>query len=105
MSNSTIETDQTVAAAPPSEPPTQPKKPTKTVNKAQAGKKSGKKTKATAGKKSVNKSSAERSNKKAEVVAMMKRARGATLEEITSVTGWQRHYADIGIRRTPSVAS
>ena len=104
MSNTTIETDQPVAAASTNEPATRQKK-IKIVNKAKAGKKSGKKTKATAGKKSVNKSSAERSNKKAEVVAMMKRARGATLEEITSVTGWQRHYADIGIRRTPSVAS
>ena len=32
-----------------------------------------------------------RSNKKAEVIAMMKRARGATLAEITEATGWQSH--------------
>jgi predicted transcriptional regulator len=34
---------------------------------------------------------AERSNKKAEVVAMMKRAKGATLAEIMHATRWQRH--------------
>ena len=32
-----------------------------------------------------------RSNKKAEVVAMMKRAKGATLAEIMETTCWQRH--------------
>jgi hypothetical protein len=33
----------------------------------------------------------ERSNKKAEVIAMMKRAKGATLAEIMEATGWQAH--------------
>ena len=33
----------------------------------------------------------ERSNKKAEVIAMMKRAKGATLAEIMETTGWQAH--------------
>jgi hypothetical protein len=33
----------------------------------------------------------ERVNKKAEVIAMMKRAKGVTLEEIIAVTSWQRH--------------
>ena len=32
-----------------------------------------------------------RSNKKAEVIAMMKRAKGATLAEIMEATGWQAH--------------
>jgi len=32
-----------------------------------------------------------RSNKKAEVIAMMKRAKGASLTEITAATGWQKH--------------
>jgi len=32
-----------------------------------------------------------RSNKKAEVIAMMKRAKGATLVEIMETTGWQPH--------------
>ena len=33
----------------------------------------------------------ERSNKKAEVIAMMKGAKGATLAEIMETTGWQAH--------------
>ncbi len=32
-----------------------------------------------------------RSNKKAEVIALMKRAKGATLAEIMEATGWQAH--------------
>jgi predicted transcriptional regulator len=32
-----------------------------------------------------------RSNKKAEVIAMMKRAKGVTLAEIVEATGWQKH--------------
>jgi hypothetical protein len=32
-----------------------------------------------------------RTNKKAEVIAMMKRAKGATLAEIVDATGWQNH--------------
>jgi hypothetical protein len=34
---------------------------------------------------------AARSNKKAEVIALMKRAKGATLAEIVEATGWQKH--------------
>jgi hypothetical protein len=34
---------------------------------------------------------ADRSNKKAEVIAMMKRAKGVTLAEIMEATGWQKH--------------
>ncbi len=37
------------------------------------------------------KKAADRSNKKAEVIAMMKSAKGATLPEIMAVTGWQKH--------------
>jgi hypothetical protein len=37
------------------------------------------------------KTTGERSNKKAEVIAMMKRAKGATLPEIMAATGWQKH--------------
>jgi hypothetical protein len=33
----------------------------------------------------------DRVNKKAEVIALMKRAKGATLAEIMKVTGWQPH--------------
>ena len=32
-----------------------------------------------------------RANKKAEVIAMMKRAKGVTLPEIVEATGWQKH--------------
>jgi hypothetical protein len=32
-----------------------------------------------------------RTNKKAEVIALMKRAKGATLAEIMAATGWQKH--------------
>ena len=34
---------------------------------------------------------ADRANKKAEVIAMMKRSKGATLAEIMAVTKWQAH--------------
>lgn len=44
-----------------------------------------------AGAKQSAKGAEERSNKKAEVVAMMKRAKGATLAEIMEATGWQKH--------------
>jgi hypothetical protein len=30
---------------------------------------------------------------------------GATIADIMAATGWQKHYADIGIRPTPSAAS
>ena len=33
----------------------------------------------------------DRSNKKAEVIALMRRAKGATLAEIMETTGWQKH--------------
>ena len=33
----------------------------------------------------------DRGNKKAEVIAMMKRPKGATLSEIVAATGWQKH--------------
>jgi Protein of unknown function (DUF3489) len=35
--------------------------------------------------------SESRSNKKAEVIALLKRAKGATLPEIMEATGWQKH--------------
>ena len=37
------------------------------------------------------KPAAERTNKKAEVIALMKHAKGATLAEIMEATGWQKH--------------
>ena len=53
-------------------------------------KKSAKGTRRTPARKSA-KSGDDRSNKKAEVLAMMKRAKGATLAEIMEATGWQAH--------------
>jgi len=42
-------------------------------------------------KRPATKPKADRTNKKAEVIAMMKRAKGATLAEIMKATGWQAH--------------
>ena len=61
--------------------------------------KSGRKAKAAAkppkkarqAKQAGDKPAAERSNKKAEIIAMMKRAKGATLPEIIAATNWQAH--------------
>jgi hypothetical protein len=39
----------------------------------------------------AKKSASERDNKKAEVIAMMKRAKGVTVAEIVEATGWQKH--------------
>jgi hypothetical protein len=53
----------------------------KPAKRAKAAKKAGKKTG----------DQGERRNKKAEVIAMMKRARGATLAQVMEATGWQKH--------------
>jgi uncharacterized protein DUF3489 len=45
----------------------------------------------TAAKKTADKPNADRANKKAEVIALMKRAKGATLAEIMKAAGWQAH--------------
>ena len=39
----------------------------------------------------AQKGATERSNKKAEAIALMKRAKGVTLAEIVETTGWQKH--------------
>ena len=62
-----------------------PKGPRKSAKKAKPAKKAGRAKKAAA------KPKADRTNKKAEVIAMMKRAKGATLAEIVKNTGWQPH--------------
>lgn len=51
-------------------------------------------------KKPTSKPKADRANKKAEVTAMMKRAKGATLAEIMKTTGWQTAYG-AGLRQHP----
>ena len=77
MSNETIE------SATPAHVVEPPKQKHKSGAKAKAAKKPA------VAKKSKPK--AERANKKAEVIALMKRAKGATLAEITKATGWQPH--------------
>jgi hypothetical protein len=63
------------------------------ADEARGKRRPGKKAKATkkpaAAKKSKPK--AERANKKAEVISLMKRAKGATLDEIMKATYWQAH--------------
>ena len=69
-------------------------KPTSEAARKRA-RRGAKKTKATkkvaGGKKPGSKPKADSANKKAEVIAMMKRAKGATLAEIMAATGWQAH--------------
>ena len=55
------------------------------AKKAKSAKKAGR------AKKAAGKRKADRANKKAEVIALMKRAKGATLAEIMKATGWQPH--------------
>jgi hypothetical protein len=65
---------------------TKAERPNKQAN---AGKKASKKVNATD--KSKDQPKRESSNKKADVIAMMKRAKGVTLAEIVKITGWQKH--------------
>lgn len=78
MSIDTTDTEKTaLESSQPKRKPTAPKaKPAKKSPRA---------------KKAAGKSKAERANKKAEVIAMLKRAKGATLAEIMATTGWQAH--------------
>jgi hypothetical protein len=70
----------------PSDAPAKPEKPTES---AKATKKAKVTTRTSAARKDVGQG--ERSNKKAEVIAMMKRAKGVTLAQIMETTGWQAH--------------
>jgi len=63
----------------------QPKTKRATAKKAKPAKRRG------PANRQVSKPKADRTNKKAEVIAMMKRAKGATLAEIMAATGWQAH--------------
>jgi Protein of unknown function (DUF3489) len=66
-------------------PEAQPKVRRRPAKKARAPKK------APQVKKAAGKPKSDSSNKKAEVIAMMKRAKGATLAEIIAATSWQAH--------------
>jgi hypothetical protein len=59
--------------------------------KRKPGKKAKPVKKAARAKKPASKPKADRTNKKAEVLAMMKRAKGVTLSEIMKTTSWQPH--------------
>jgi len=77
--NSTTESEKNASA------PEVPQPKTKRTKIAKPAKK------AAHAKKPASKPKTDRANKKAEVIAMMKRAKGATLAEIMSATGWQPH--------------
>jgi hypothetical protein len=70
-------------------------KPVSDTAKPKGARKAGKKAKpakkAGRAKKPAGKPKTGRANKKAEVVEMMKRAKGASLPEIMKATGWQPH--------------
>ena len=85
MSNFTIEPDKPVAKTQLSEPEVKPKKSPKPAKKVKASKKPK------PAKKAPDEPATERSNKKAEVIVMMKLAKGVTLAEIVEATGWQKH--------------
>jgi hypothetical protein len=59
--------------------------------KRTAAKKAKPAKKVSQSKKPANKPKTDRANKKAEVIALMKRAKGATLAEIMAATEWQAH--------------
>jgi cell division septation protein DedD len=66
-------------------------KPKKAGKSAKPVKRAKATKKAAPAKTAARKPKADRTNKKAEVIAMMTRAKGATLAEIMKATGWQRH--------------
>ena len=79
--NTTIESEKNAAAADVS----QPKAKHAATKKAKPAKK------AVRAKRPTSRPTGDRSNKKAEVIALMKRAKGVTLAEIMSATKWQAH--------------
>ena len=93
MSNTTLETPAPDAAARPSEP-SHPKEKTapaaQPATKRKATRQAARKS-APSRKKSPRQPAVERSSKKAAVIALMKRAKGATLAEIEAATGWEKH--------------
>jgi Protein of unknown function (DUF3489) len=66
-------------------------KPKKEAKGAKPAKKAKTAKKAAPAKKATRKPTGDRANKKAEIIAMMQRAKGATLDEIMKATDWQRH--------------
>jgi hypothetical protein len=81
MSENTIDGENSSKLAPPSAEPAARRKPSRKAKPAKAGRP----------KKPAAKQRADRTNKKAEVIALMKRAKGATLAEIMKATDGQPH--------------
>jgi hypothetical protein len=79
MNTTTAESEKNASAPEASQPKT------KRTKKAKPAKKPA------GAKKPASKPNTERANKKAEVIALMKRAKGATLAEIMAATEWQAH--------------
>jgi hypothetical protein len=76
--------------------PNKPKKATKratSAKKAKPARQGAKKANAAKSKKAVgtSKPGHEGSSKKAEVIALVRRAKGVSLSEIQNLTGWQKH--------------
>ena len=82
MSENAIDSENISKPAPDAAKPKGAHKPAK---KAKPAKKGGRAKKAAA------KPKTDSTNKKADVIAMMKRVKGATLPEIMTATGWQPH--------------
>jgi hypothetical protein len=80
MSTNTIDTEKTAVTSAP-----------QAKGKRTASKKAKPAKKARRPKKPASKPTANRNNKKAEVIGLMKHAKGATLAEIMTSTGWQAH--------------
>jgi hypothetical protein len=81
MSENAIDSENTCKPTPEAAKPKRERK----AKKAKPAKKAGR------AKKPASKPKTGGTIKKAEVIAMMKRAKGATLSEIMKATGWQPH--------------
>jgi hypothetical protein len=81
--NTTIESEKNAKAADVS----QPQSKHAATKKAKPGKKTVR------AKRPASRPTADRANKKAEVIALMKRAKGVTLAEIIAITKWRSHTA------------
>lgn len=80
--NTTTESEKKASAPEVPQPKTTKRTSAKKAQPAKKGRHS---------KKPATKPKADRANKKAEVISMMKRAKGATLAEIMAATDWQAH--------------
>jgi hypothetical protein len=88
--NTTIESEKNAAAADVSQPEA----------KHAAKKKAKPAKKAVRAKRPTSRPTGDHANKKAEVIVLMKRARGVALAEIMSATKWQTHTVR-GLRQHP----